>query len=133
MSEQHTVPTPKSFGFTMAALFLVIAGWPWMFHGGAPRYWAAAVALFFAAAPFIAPGTLGPLSWLWSRFGLLLHGLVNPVIMALIYYVGILPIGLLLKAAGKDLLRLQWQAGVESYWIPRVPPGPRHGSMLKQF
>lgn len=133
MSEQHTLPTPKSFGFTVAVLFLIVAGWPWVSHGAAPRYWAVAVALFFAAAPFIAPRTLGPLSWLWFRFGLLLHGLVNPVIMALIYYVGILPTGLLLRAAGKDLLRLRWQPEDQSYWIPRVPPGPRHGSMLKQF
>jgi hypothetical protein len=53
--------------------------------------------------------------------------------MALIYYVGILPVGLLLKAFGKDLLRLRWQAEEPSYWIPRVPPGPRNGSMSKQF
>lgn len=133
MSEQPPLPTPKSFGFTIAALFLIIAGWPWVFHGGAPRYWALAVAFLFAAAPLFAPRTLGPLNWIWYRFGLLLHGILNPVIMALIYYVGVLPIGLLLKATGKDLLRLRWQPEEPSYWLPRSPPGPRHGSMFKQF
>ena len=135
MSDAHELPTPKSFGFTFAALFLIIGCWPWVFRGEAPRLWALAIALFFAVAPFIAPKTLGPLNWLWFRFGLLLHGIVNPLIMALIYFAGILPIGLLLKAFRKDLLRLRWQPADKeaSYWIPRVPPGPKHGSMLKQF
>jgi len=133
MSERRQLPTPKSFGFTFAALFLVIAGWPWIFRGETPRYWALAFAVFFAAAPFMAPRTLGPLNWLWFHFGRLLHGVVNPIIMALIFCLGILPIGLLLKASGKDLLRLRWQPEETSYWIPRVPPGPRQGSMSKQF
>jgi hypothetical protein len=135
MAGEQQLPTTKSFGFTFAALFLIIAGWPWVFRGDEPRYWAIALALFFAAAPFIAPRTLGPLNWLWFRFGMLLHGIVNPIIMALIYFAGVLPIGLLLKAFRKDLLRLEWQPAdqLPSYWIARVPPGPKHGSMLKQF
>src|SRR5262245_43716362 len=100
MSEKRELPTPKSFGFTVAALFLIIAGWPWIFRGAAPRFWALAIAVLFAAAPFIAPRTLGPLNWLWFRLGLLLHGIVNPIIMMLIYFFAILPIGLLLKASG---------------------------------
>jgi hypothetical protein len=135
MADEHELPTPKSFGFTFAALFLIIAGWPWAMRGDAPRYWALGLALFFALAPFLAPRSLGPLNWLWFRFGMLLHGIVNPIIMALIYFAGILPIGLLLKAFRKDVLRLRWQPADElpSYWIQRVPPGPKHGSMLKQF
>jgi hypothetical protein len=135
MSEQHELPTTKSFGFTFAAVFLIVAGWPWVMRGDPPRVWALAIAAFFAAAPFIAPRSLGPLNWLWYRFGMLLHSIVNPIIMALIYYVGILPIGLLLRAFGKDLLRLRWQRPEQepSYWIPREPPGPRQGSMSKQF
>jgi hypothetical protein len=133
MSEKRQLPTPKSFGFTFAALFLIMAGWPWIFRGETPRYWALTIAVFFAAAPFIAPRTLGPLNWLWFRFGLLLHGIVNPIIMALIYLLGILPIGLLLKAFRMDLLRLRWQSQEASYWIRRVPPGPRKGSMSKQY
>ena len=133
MSEQHELPTPRSFGFTVATLFLIIGGWPWVFRGEAPRLWALGLALVFAVAPLVAPRTLGPLNWLWFRFGLLLHGIVNPVIMALIYFAGVVPIGLLVRAAGKDLLRLRWEPQAASYWIPREPPGPRHGSMLKQF
>src|SRR5262245_59820507 len=118
MSDEHQLPTPKSFGFTFAALFLIIAGWPWVMRGDAPRLWAVAVALFFAAAPFLAPRSLGPLNWLWYRFGLQLHSIVNPIIMGLIYFVGVLPIGFLLRAAGKDLLQLRWQPidKQPSYW-----------------
>ena len=133
MTQKEELPTPKSFGFTMAGLFLIVAVWPWFFHGAAPRLWAIVIAVFFAIAPFIAPRTLGPMNWLWFRFGLLLHGVVNPIIMALIYCLGVVPIGLLLRISGKDHLRLRWQPEETSYWISRVPPGPRHGSMSKQF
>lgn|SRR5262245_35669515 len=135
MSDQYGLPTTKSFGGLFSGVFLTIGAWPWIMRGEAPRAWALGIALFFAIALFIAPRTLGPLNWLWYRFGLLLHGAVNPIIMALIYHVGVLPIGLLLRASGKDLLRLRWLPREQeaSYWIARVPPGPRHGSMAKQF
>src|SRR4051794_39447681 len=109
MSVKHKLPTTKSFGLTFAAFFLIIGGWPWVFRGVAPRYWAFALAALFAAAPFIAPRALGPLNWLWFRFGLLLHGIVNPIVLALMYIFSILPIGLLLRGLGSDLLRLRWE------------------------
>ena len=133
MSDKQELPTPRSFSLTFAAVFLIIGGWPWALYGHAPRYWALLIAVFFAAAAFLAPRLLGPLNWLWYRFGLLLHSVVNPLVMALIYYVGVVPIGLVLRVAGKDLLRLKREPRAASYWIVREPPGPEPGSMSKQF
>jgi hypothetical protein len=61
----------------------------------------------------------------------LLHHVVSPVIMALMFYGAILPMALLLRALGKDVLRLKRESDTASYWIPREPPAP--GSMSKQF
>jgi hypothetical protein len=58
---------------------------------------------------------------------------VNPVIMAVMFYGAILPMALLLRALGKDLLRLKCDPKADSYWIAREPPGPAPGSMSKQF
>lgn len=123
----------RSFGLVFTVVFTVIGVWPWLFRGAPVRLWALAVAILFLGLTFLAPKILSPLNRLWFRFGLLLHRVVNPIVMALIYYGAIVPTGLLLKAFGKDLLRLKRAPDAQTYWIAREPPGPERGSMSKQF
>jgi hypothetical protein len=122
----------RSFGIVFGILFLIMGLWPLVRHEP-PRYWALGVALVFLAAAFLRPRILRPINRLWFKFGLLLHHIVNPIVMALLYCVAILPMGLFLKARGKDLLRLRRVPGTKSYWIVREVPGPPRGSMSKQF
>jgi len=63
----------------------------------------------------------------------LLHKVVNPIVMALVFFGTVLPTGLIMRALGKDPLRLKWQADAKSYWIERRPPGPAPESMKDQF
>lgn len=79
------------------------------------------------------PPALGPLNKLWLKLGLMLHKVVNPVIMAVIFYATVLPTGLIMRMLGKDLLRLKLKPGADSYWIPRQPRGPVPESMKDQF
>jgi hypothetical protein len=58
---------------------------------------------------------------------------MNPLVIALMFYVVFVPVGLILRALGKDTLRLKPDKKAPSYWIPRNPPGPSRGSMTKQF
>lgn len=120
----------RSFGLVFAVFFALVALLP-VVHGAPLRWWALGVALVFAAAAFFAPSLLRPLNWVWFKIGLALHHLVNPVIMAVMFYGAILPMALLLRALGKDLLRLKREPESASYWIPRETPAP--GSMSKQF
>jgi hypothetical protein len=120
----------RSFGLVFAAFFTVVALLPAL-HGAPVRWWALAVAAAFAAIAFIAPRLLHPLNRAWYALGLLLHHVVNPVIMAVMFYGAILPMALLLRVLGKDLLRLKREPEATSYWIPREPLAP--GSMSKQF
>src|SRR5215471_7570033 len=122
----------RNFGLTFAAVFMLVALWP-IVHGAPPRYWAIAVAIVFLVAGLLWPALLLPLKRVWFRLGLSLHRVVNPVLMFLIYYGAIVPIGLVLRALGKDLLRLGGDHSAPSYWIARDPPGPADGSMAKQF
>lgn len=123
----------RSFGLVFAVVFTVIALWPWVFHGAPLRLWAFAVAAAFLIAAFFAPRVLAPLNRLWFRFGELLHKITNPVLMGVVYAAAILPAGLVLKLAGKDLLRLRLDPAAPTYWITRDPPGPEPGSMRNQF
>jgi hypothetical protein len=79
------------------------------------------------------PDALTSLNRLWLRFGLLLHRIVSPVVMVFLFYVTMLPIGLLLRLFGKDVLRLKWDRKAGSYWIKRADRRPLSQSMRQQF
>jgi hypothetical protein len=74
-----------------------------------------------------------PFNRLWLKFGLLLHKLVNPIMMAFVFFGAVLPTGLIMRALGKDPLRLKRRPDANSYWIERHPPGPAPKSMKDQF
>ena len=93
-------------GSFLLFFFFLIAAVPAL-HGAAMRLWAFAVAAAFVAVAFLAPRVLQPLNLIWFKFGLLLHHVVNPVVMALMFYGAILPMAVLLRWVGKDLLRLK--------------------------
>ncbi|MBM3488124.1 MAG: hypothetical protein FJX67_16070 [Alphaproteobacteria bacterium] len=122
----------RGFGLVMAAVFAIIGVWPALFSGP-PRLWSLAVAALFLAAAGAAPRLLAPLNRLWTRFGVLLHRVMNPVVMAIVFYGTVVPIGLVMRALGKDPLRLRRDRAATTYWIAREPPGPAPETMKNQF
>jgi hypothetical protein len=109
-------------------LLSLLNGW----HHGRLWPWTLAAAALFAAAAWFRPSSLHQLNLLWMKFGLLLHGIVNPVVMGLLFYGTIWPTGLAMRFRGKDLLRLRREPYAESYWIARKP-GPAPETMRDQF
>jgi hypothetical protein len=73
------------------------------------------------------------LNRLWLRFGLLLNRIVSPIVLGFLFYAVITPTGMIIRRAGRDPLRLQWDANAASYWIERRPPGPAPETMSNQF
>ena len=61
------------------------------------------------------------------------HAVVNPIIMGLIFFVAVTPTALIMRARGKDLLRLKREPQADSYWIVRQPPGPAPETLKDQF
>lgn len=120
----------RGFGLVFAAVFAIVAAWP-ILDGAAPRLWATAVAAAFAALALLAPRTLAPLNRVWTRFGLLLARVTNPLVMGLLFFLVVTPMGLAMRALGKDPLRRRLEPDAASYWIERRPPGPV--PMSRQF
>ena len=122
----------RAFGFVFAAVFAIIGLWP-LVHGESIRLWSLGVAAAFLIVALAAPKILAPLNRLWMKFGLLLHAIVNPVVMAFLFFSTVTPIALFLRWRGKDPLRLKLDPAARSYWIDRTPPGPPPDTMPRQF
>lgn len=134
VSRTHDVKSSshRSFGWVFAVLFLIIAAWPLM-SGGGLRWWSVIVAAVFAVLAAVAPALLGPLNKIWLRFGLLLNRIVSPIVLGIMFYGVVTPIGWLMRATGKDPMRLRDDGKQGSYWIKRDPPGPKPDSLTNQF
>jgi predicted membrane metal-binding protein len=131
-TDEIQVGSEKNFGIVFAVVFAIIAIWPLV--GGHPmRWWALIIAVVFLVAAFVAQPLLKPLNILWFKFGLLLHKVVNPVVMGLLYYFTVVPTGLIMRACGKDPLNRSFDLQARTYWIERDPPGPAPESMKNQF
>ena len=122
----------RSFGIVFAVVFAIIGLFP-LIGAEAPNWWALAIALLFLATALTRPEFLAPLNRLWLRFGLLLHRVVNPLVMAFLFFVVVTPIALLMRLCGKRPLSLDIEPDTETYWIPRDPPGPEPETMRQQF
>ena len=130
--EEGSAPgSDRTFGLVMAgalALVALLNGW----HHGRMWPWEAALAALFLLAALFRPALLHPLNRLWMKLGLLLHKIVNPIVMGLLFYGTIWPTGAIMRMRGRDLLRLRREPASESYWIAR-PPGPLPETMRDQF
>ena len=122
----------RSFGVVFAAVFAIVAGYP-LIDGGAVRLWAVALSTSFILAALLRPTVLELPNRLWTKLGILLHKIMSPIALAVVFYCTVVPTGLLLRLLRKDPLCLKFDAGLDSYWITRTPPGPSPESLENQF
>jgi hypothetical protein len=122
----------RSFGLVFAVAFAVVGAWP-LFDGRLPRFWALATGGLFLLVATFAPWLLRPLNAVWIRVGALLHRVVTPVVMGIVFFLAVVPIALIMRALAKDPLRLRRNRDAKTYWIERQPPGPAPQTMIRQF
>ena len=130
--EGASPPTERRFGFVFAAVFALTAVYR-AWHGRPGGAILLVAGLVFAALALWWPAPLRPLSRAWLRLGQLLHAVVNPVVMALLFVLSVVPTALLLRLFGKDLLRLKREPVAPTYWIRRDPNPEPPRSMTDQF
>jgi predicted membrane metal-binding protein len=121
----------RSFGLVFAAFFALVAGLRW-WRGHSDFMWWLLPAAAFALAALAWTAPLAPLNRAWTRLGQLLHAIVNPLLMGLVFAVAIVPLGLVLRLLGKDLLRLRRDPSAATYWIAREASA-RPDAMKDQF
>lgn len=122
----------RGFGFVFAAFFALIAAYGWWNHSARAPYWLAVGAVFLLSA-LLFPRILRPLNMAWFRFGMLLNAIVSPLVLGLMFFLTITPIGWLMRLFGARPLNLKFDSEAASYWIKRDPPGPAPESLKNQF
>jgi hypothetical protein len=130
--ETVALSSDRSFGTVMTAAFAVISILGW-WRGGHSWRWIGGIAVLFLMATLLYPVALNPLNRLWFKISLLLNKVMNPIVMALVFFGAVAPSGLVMRLLGRDQLRLKRQPNANSYWIERRPPGPAPESMKDQF
>jgi saxitoxin biosynthesis operon SxtJ-like protein len=122
----------RSFGLVFAGFFALLAAYGWWHASGRWPLWLAIAAVFLIAA-LLRPQVLSPLNRLWTKLGYVLGMVVSPVVLGLIFFVVMAPLGLLMRLLRKDTLRLRRDPEAGSYWIERQPPGPPGETLRDQF
>lgn len=122
----------RALGFIFAAVFLIVAVGP-LFVGRPIRFWSLLVSVAFGLVALVVPAVLAPLNWLWTKFGLLLHKIVSPLVLGIMFYLVVTPMALVMRLLGKDHLRLRLDRDAATYWIERTPPGPLPETFVDQF
>ena len=123
------ISSNRSFGLVFFVVFLIISLWP-LISGDLIRIWSAIISLVFLILGLMNSKFLTPLNRLWFKFGMILGAIVAPIVMGVIFFLVVTPIGLVMNIMGKDLLNKRYSKKKESYWIERDKP---IGTMKRQF
>ena len=107
----------KSFGIVFSVVFLIISLWP-VLDGSQIRLPWLIVSAVLLILSFLKPVLLKPFNLLWMKLGALLGKVVPPIVMLVIFFVIVTPIGIFLKIFKKDLLGLNF-SDRKSYWLKR--------------
>jgi hypothetical protein len=130
--EYHTTSSDRSFGLVFGAVFIVIALLP-ILSGGKVRFWAFGISGTFLLLSLLRPSLLSSLNQVWTKVGLLLHRIVSPVMLALLFFGVLTPFAAVMRLLRKDALCRNREPALDSYWIEREAEHIRKQSMKNQF
>lgn len=121
----------RSFGFLVGGVFLLIGTWPFALRAEAPRVWAIVAGAILVAPALVYPRALAPIHRGWMKIGRLLGWINTRIVLSVIYYLILTPIGLVLRWLGQDPLRRRFDRQAETYRLPREARPASH--MRNQF
>ena len=129
MSNLPKLPSNRNFGIVFFVVFLIISFYP-LTHDGDITKWSLIISIIFLILGLINSKILTPFNRIWFKFGILLGRIISPIIMALIFFAVVSPIGLIMRLLRKDLLNLKYNKKSKSYWIEKKGPKSK---MKNQF
>tara|TARA_A100000164_G_scaffold377943_1_gene418374 strand:- start:1114 stop:1500 length:387 start_codon:yes stop_codon:yes gene_type:complete len=128
MSENIKIGSNRSFGIVFFIVFLLIALYP-LLNENEIRLWSLFISIIFLLLGILNSKILSPLNVVWFKFGLFLGQIISPIVMGIIFFLVVTPIGIFMKLLKKDLLNLKFNNN-RTYWIKKIDTKNR---MNKQF
>ena len=123
------ISSNRSFGLVFFIVFLIISLWPLTYENPI-RIWSVIISLIFLILGLMKSKLLTPLNILWFKFGMILGTIVAPIIMGVVFFLVVTPIGLVMRIMGKDILNKKYDKKKNTYWINKYK---NMSSMKKQF
>ena len=122
------ISSNRSFGIVFFVVFLIIAIYP-LTYSGDVRLWSVIISIIFLVLALLNSKILTPLNKLWFKLGIFLGRIISPIIMGIIFFLVVTPIGLIMRLLRKDVLNLKYNNN-QSYWIEKKGPKSK---MKNQF
>ena len=129
MSNEINKSSNRSFGIVFFIVFLLIGFYP-LFNQEDLRIWSLIISAVFLILGILDSKILTPLNKIWFKFGILLGKIISPIIMGVIFFLIVTPIGIFMRILGKDLINLKFKKNTKSYWIEKIGPKSK---MKNQF
>lgn len=132
--QQNLQPTPKElrqFGLVVGGMVTVIGLWPLVFRSESPRLWAMILGGLLIVLGAVVPRSLKQVHHGWMKVGHVLGSINTRIILSIIYYLLITPMGLVMRLIGKDSMHRAFAQNADTYRILRVPRPRQH--MRHQF
>ena len=131
MSRTYDVKQLRHFGYLVGGIFGLIGLWPLVWRHQDPRLWALALTVLLVVPALVAPRILAPVYRVWMLLGEVLAWINTRIILGVVFYGVVTPIGLLMRLTGRDPMRRQLERAGESYRVRCVPRPATH--MMRQF
>lgn len=123
----------RKFGITMGIVLMLLGGFSWWREKDYYFYFLAPASLFFLVA-LVIPFVLRPINKIWMTIAILMSWIMTRVILSILFYLGITPMGFLARLFGKDFLWLKFDKKItNTYWIPRQRKKSELTDYEKQF
>ena len=126
---QIKISSNRNFGLVFFIVFMIVSLWP-LTYGEPIRILLVIISMVFLILGLMNSKLLTPLNKLWFKFGMILGAIVAPIVMGLIFFLVVTPIGLIMRIMGKDLLNKKYDKKKNTYWINKYK---NMSSMKKQF
>lgn len=126
---EHQVITGKvlrQFGFTVGGVFLLIAIWPVVWRHEEMRLWAAVPGALLVLLGGAAPTVLRPVYQGWMALGHVLGWINTRIILGVLFYGIVTPMGLVMKLTGRDPMRRGFVPTAQTYRVLRQPRPASH-------
>ena len=121
----------RHFGLIVGGIFAVIGLWPVLFRAQGPRLWALALAVALVVPALVLPRSLTYVHRGWMAVGEALGWINTRIILSVIFYALVTPMGILMRRFGRDPMHRRFEPDATTYRVPKSPRTAAH--MTRQF